>query len=388
MAHELKVINFMGIRKYTSGFSIILTILALASIFGHGFKLGLDFTGGTQLELLFDKPADIPKIRAVLEEEHLRSPVAVIFGETNDVMIRTQDELKIKGHQHIAAEVTKLIPGAEVTSVGNPPRDLEGYAESITITNATEEQLTNSKIFDAERFGKVLYTTNNNTVVVAIANPLAAVYSNYLKSKIEQATQSTAKILSSESVGSQVGEELLNKGGLGILCAFALLFLYVAVQFQWKFSVGAIVGLIHVTIVTLGCFSLFQWDFDLNVLAAVLALIGYSINDTIVIFDRIRENFRKLRKMNPLDVVNISMTQVLARSLITHVTVFLVMAVLFFFGGEILNGFSKAMMIGVAYGCYSSIYIAANATVALGISKEDLMPRAKEGDGSEADLAP
>jgi preprotein translocase subunit SecF len=263
MAHELKVINFMGIRKYTSGFSIILTILALASIFGHGFKLGLDFTGGTQLELLFDKPADIPKIRAVLEEEHLRSPVAVIFGETNDVMIRTQDELKIKGHQHIAAEVTKLIPGAEVTSVGNPPRDLEGYAESITITNATEEQLTNSKIFDAERFGKVLYTTNNNTVVVAIANPLAAVYSNYLKSKIEQATQSTAKILSSESVGSQVGEELLNKGGLGILCAFALLFLYVAVQFQWKFSVGAIVGLIHVTIVTLGCFSLFQWDFDL-----------------------------------------------------------------------------------------------------------------------------
>jgi preprotein translocase subunit SecF len=120
----------------------------------------------------------------------------------------------------------------------------------------------------------------------------------------------------------------------------------------------------------------------------LLALIGYSINDTIVIFDRIRENFRKLRKMNPLDVVNISMTQVLARSLITHVTVFLVMAVLFFFGGEILNGFSKAMMIGVAYGCYSSIYIAANATVALGISKEDLMPRAKEGDGSEADLAP
>lgn len=388
MAHELKVINFMGIRKYTSGFSIILTILALASIFGHGFKLGLDFTGGTQLELLFDKPADIPKIRAVLEEEHLRSPVAVIFGETNDVMIRTQDELKNKGHEHIAAEVAKLIPGATVTSVGNPPRDLEGYAESITITNATEEQLTNSKIFDAERFGKVLYTTNNNTVVVAIANPLAAVYSNYLKSKIEQATQSTAKILSSESVGSQVGEELLNKGGLGILCAFALLFLYVAVQFQWKFSVGAIIGLIHVTIVTLGCFSLFQWDFDLNVLAAVLALIGYSINDTIVIFDRIRENFRKLRKMNPLEVVNISMTQVLARSIITHVTVFLVMAVLFFFGGEILNGFSKAMMIGVAYGCYSSIYIAANATVALGISKEDLMPRAKEGEGSEADLAP
>jgi len=389
MAYEMKVIDFMGIRKYTSGFSIILTILALFSIVFHGFKLGLDFTGGTQLELLFDKPADIPKIRHVLEEEKLRSPVAVIFGETNDVMIRTQDELKVKGHQQIAAEVAKQIPGAEITSVGNPPRDVEGYAESITVANATEQQLTSANIFNAERFGKVLYTTTkDNTVIVAIANPLAAVYSNYLKSKIEEATQSTAKILSSESVGSQVGEELLNKGGLGILCAFALLFLYVAVQFQWKFSVGAIIGLIHVTIVTLGCFSLFQWDFDLNVLAAVLALIGYSINDTIVIFDRIRENFRKLRKMNPLEVVNISMTQVLARSIITHVTVFLVMAVLYFFGGEILVGFSKAMMIGVAYGCYSSIYVAANATVAMGISKEDLMPSVKEGEGSEADMAP
>src|SRR5690606_33334597 len=147
-----------------------------------------------------------------LEEEKLRSPVAVIFGETNDVMIRTQDELKVKGHHQIAAEVAKQIPGAEVTSVGNPPRDVEGYAESITVVNATEQQLTAANIFNAERFGKVLYAQNkDNSVTVAIANPLAAVYSNYLKAKIEAATQSTAKILSSESVGSQVGEELLNK---------------------------------------------------------------------------------------------------------------------------------------------------------------------------------
>ncbi|MFO1388159.1 protein translocase subunit SecF [Cellvibrio sp.] len=389
MAYELKTINFMGIRKYTSGFSIILTIIAVFSIGFHGFNFGLDFTGGTQLELLLDKPADIPKIRKVLEEEHLKSPVAVVFGESNDIMVRTQDELKIKGRDLIAAELAKLGNGVEIKNIGNAPREVDGYAETIVVANATEAQLTNSNIFNAERFGKVMYNTEkDNSVSVIVANPLNTVYSNYLKTKIEIATDSKIKILSSETVGSQVGEELMNNGGLGIICAFALVFLYVAIQFQWKFSVGAIVSLIHVTLVTLGCFSFFQWDFDLTVLAAIIALIGYSINDTIVIFDRIRENFRKMRKTDPIDIVNISMTQTLGRSIMTHVTVFLVMTVLYFFGGEILVGFSKAMMIGVVFGTYSSIYIAANATVALGIGKEDLMPRAKEGDGTEADMAP
>ncbi|RYZ95251.1 MAG: protein translocase subunit SecF, partial [Moraxellaceae bacterium] len=215
---------------------------------------------------------------------------------------------------------------------------------------------------------------------------LNSIYSKHLTSKIEEATGAKIEIRSSESVGAHVGGELRDKGGLGILCAFALVFLYVAIQFQWKFSVGAIVSLVHVTVVTLGCFTLFQWDFDLNVLAAILALIGYSINDTIVIFDRIRENFRKMRKMDPIEIVNISMTQTLGRSIMTHVTVFLVMAVLYVFGGELLAGFSKAMMIGVVFGVYSSLYIAANATVALGISKEDLMPPVK--DDSELDATP
>jgi preprotein translocase subunit SecF len=389
MAHEIKVINFMGIRKYTSGFSIILTLAAILSIGIQGFNFGLDFTGGTQLELLLNKPADIPKIRHVLEEEHLRAPLAVVFGEENNVMIRTQDEMKTKGSNQLAAEIAKLGNGAELKSVSNPPRDLEGYAETIVLANVTEAQLTAANIFDAERFGKVLYAqSKDQTLSVSIANPLGTIYSNYLKTKIEKATDSEIKILGSASVGSQVGEELMNNGGLGIICAFALVFLYVAIQFQWKFSVGAIISLIHVTVVTLGCFTFFQWDFDLTVLAAIIALIGYSINDTIVIFDRIRENFRKLRKIDPIEIVNISMTQTLGRSIMTHVTVFLVMAVLFFFGGEILHGFSKAMMIGVVFGTYSSIYIAANATVALGIGKEDLMPRAKEGEGSEADMAP
>ena len=389
MAYELKVINFMGIRKYTSGFSIVLTLAAILSIGIQGFNFGLDFTGGTQLELLLNKPADIPKIRHVLEEEHLRAPVAVVFGEENNVMIRTQDEMKTKGSNQLAAEIAKLGNGAELKSVSNPPRDLEGYAETIILANVTEAQLTAANIFNAETYGKVLYSLEKDqTLSVSIANPLGTIYSNYLKTKIEKATDSEIKILGSASVGSQVGEELMNNGGLGIICAFALVFLYVAIQFQWKFSVGAIVSLIHVTIVTLGCFTFFQWDFDLTVLAAIIALIGYSINDTIVIFDRIRENFRKLRKIDPIEIVNISMTQTLGRSIMTHVTVFLVMTVLFVFGGEILHGFSKAMMIGVVFGTYSSIYIAANATVALGIGKEDLMPRAKEGEGSEADMAP
>lgn len=380
----------MGIRKYTSGFSIVLTIAAVLSIGIQNFNFGLDFTGGTQLELLLDKPADIPKIREVLEHEHLDSPQAVVFGEENNVMIRTQDEMKVKGKEYFSPEIAKLGNGAELKSVSNPPRELEGYAETLILANVTEAQLTAANVFNAERFGKVLYSTNKDqTLSVSIANPLGTIYIEHLKTKLEAATASKIKIMGSASVGSQVGEELMNNGGLGIICAFALVFLYVAIQFQWKFSVGAIVSLVHVTIVTLGCFSFFQWEFDLTVLAAIIALIGYSINDTIVIFDRIRENFRKLRKVDPIDIVNISMTQTLGRSIMTHVTVFLVMAVLFLFGGEILSGFSKAMMIGVVFGTYSSIYIAANATVALGIGKEDLMPRPKEGEeGSEADMAP
>ncbi|HSC68498.1 MAG TPA: protein translocase subunit SecF [Cellvibrio sp.] len=387
MTQELKVINFMGIRKYTSGFSIILTILALASITFQGFKLGLDFTGGTQLEVQFDRPADLHQIREVLEEEQLHSPVAVTFGSDSDVMIRTQDQMSAKGRERIAAEIAKLGNGAALQEVARPTREQDGFVDVLVLANVTPEQVNQANLFDSKRFGRTIIAQKDNLTTVAIEKGLELVYSEYLLERLQAATGASIKLRSSESVGPQIGDELRDSGGLGMLCAFALVFLYVAVQFQWKFSVGALVGLIHVTIVTLACFTFFQWDFDLNVLAAIIALIGYSINDTIVIFDRIRENFRKLRVMDPLDVVNISMTQTLGRSLMTHVTVFLVMAVLYVFGGELLAGFSKAMMIGVVFGCYSSIYIAANATVALGISKEDLMPRPKEGEEG-ADLSP
>jgi preprotein translocase subunit SecF len=385
MTHELKVINFMGIRKYTSGFSIIITILALVSIFGQGFKLGLDFTGGTQLEIQLDRPADLAQIRSVLEEEHLRSPVAVTFGSDSDVMIRTQDQMGNKGRDMISAEIAKISAGASLQEIARPTREQEGFAEVLVITGLTAEQVNQSNVFDSTRFGRKIVTTEANTTRVAVEKGLDTVYSQFLLGKLEATSGAKIKLRSSESVGPQIGDELRDNGGLGMLLAFALVFLYVAVQFQWKFSLGALVGLVHVTIVTLAFFTLFQWDFDLNVLAAIIALIGYSINDTIVIFDRIRENFRKMRATPSLDIVNISMTQTLGRSIMTHVTVFLVMAVLYVFGGELLAGFSKAMMIGVVFGAYSSIYIAANATVALGISKEDLMPKPKEGEeGADA----
>lgn len=386
MSQDIKFYNFMGIRKYTSGFSIILSIICLISIGYNGFNLGLDFTGGTQLQIALDRPADIPTIRHVLEEEKLRTPTAVIFGSDKDVMIRTQDTLKDKGEAMIRDEIAKIGANVSLKSTSNASREQFGVSKNLLIANATPAQLEASGIFTAQRFGRVQMEAKGSDTNVAVEKGLEVAYSQHLQAKISEATQAQIEVRSSEEVGPQIGTELYNKGGMGMLVAFLGIFLYVAVQFQWKFSAGALVSLVHDTIVVLGLFSIFKWEFDLTVLAAVLALIGYSINDTIVIFDRVRENFRKMRKVDAETIVNISMTQTLERSIMTHVTVLLVVLVLFFFGGELLHGFSKAMLIGVIFGTYSSIYIAANTTVALGISKEDLMPPVKEG--AEADVTP
>ncbi|MDB4470901.1 protein translocase subunit SecF, partial [Deltaproteobacteria bacterium] len=182
-----------------------------------------------------------------------------------------------------------------------------------------------------------------------------------------------------EFVGPQVGDELKEQGGLAMLMALGLVMLYVAFRFQLKFSVGAVAALIHDVIITLGLFSFFHWDFDLTVLAAVLAVIGYSLNDTIVVSDRIRENFRKLRKADPVSTINISLSETLSRTLVTSMTTLLVLIALNFFGGELIHGFSLALIIGVVVGTYSSIYVAANVLLFLGIDKQDLMVPIKEG---------
>jgi len=387
MSQELKTIDFMGVRRITSAISIFLVVASLISIiFGPGIKGGLDFTGGTQLEVLFDRPANLEEVRSLLEKEGLKSPVAVLFGSDAEVMIRTQDEMKLKGRAAVQEEMAASMSGVTLVDVVRPTREQEGFADVLVLANISPDELQAKNFFTEKEFGRVAITREDDKTLVAIEKSLSDVYVARLIHSMETATGAEIKIRSSEYVGPQIGAELRDDGGLGLLCAFILVFLYVAVQFQWKFSVGAIVALIHDVTITLGFFSVFQLDFDLTVLAAILALIGYSINDTIVIYDRIRENFRILRKMDPLEVINISLTQTLGRSVMTSMTVFLVLVCLFVFGGELLRGFSTALIIGVIVGTYSSIYIAANITVGLGVAKEDLIPKAKEG--AEFDDAP
>ncbi len=384
MSQDLKIINFMGVRKLTSGISIVLVLASLLSIAVFGLKGGLDFTGGTQLEVLFDQPADLNKVRELLEEKELKSPVAVLFGSDKQVMIRTQDEMKNKGKELIAGKIAAA--GGVVEAIERPSREYEGFSDVLVVGSISATELQQKSVISEADYGRVQYAEREGKTLVVLENSLDSVYVKNLLAAMEAATGAKIQLRSSEFVGPQIGDELRDQGGLGLLTAFVLVFLYVAVQFQWKFSVGAITALVHDVVITLGFFSFFQWDFDLTVLAALLALIGYSINDTIVIYDRIRENFRILRKMDPLEVIDISITQTLGRSVMTSMTVFIVLICLFVFGGELLRGFSTALIIGIIVGTYSSIYIAANITVALGIAKEDLMPKEKEG--AELDEAP
>jgi preprotein translocase subunit SecF len=189
-----------------------------------------------------------------------------------------------------------------------------------------------------------------------------------------------------EFVGPQIGDELTEDGGLAMLAALFGILIYVYFRFEIRFSLGAVVALVHDVFITLGAFSLFQFEFNLSVLAAVLAVIGYSLNDTIVVYDRIRENFRKMRKGTSVEVVNRSITQTLARTLVTSLTTLLVLIALFVFGGEIIHGFSQALIIGVLIGTYSSIYVASSVILKMGVSKVDLMPVEKEG--AEIDSMP
>jgi preprotein translocase subunit SecF len=180
-------------------------------------------------------------------------------------------------------------------------------------------------------------------------------------------------------VGPAVGDELTNQGGLGLLAALGMVLLYVSFRFQLKFAIGAVLALFHDVVITLGVFSIIRWEFDLTVLAALLAVIGYSLNDTIVVSDRIRENFRKLRRGSPEEIINTSLNQTLGRTLITSFTTLLVLVALLVLGGELISGFAKALIIGVVVGTYSSIYVAANTLLTLKLDRDDLLVPVKEG---------
>jgi preprotein translocase subunit SecF len=203
--------------------------------------------------------------------------------------------------------------------------------------------------------------------------------SNEVFAALSRAADSKIELRRVEFVGPQVGDELAEDGALAVLVALIAILMYVAMRFEWRFAVGSVIALVHDVIIVVGLFALLQVEFDLPVLAAVLAVIGYSLNDTIVVFDRIRENFRKMRKGEPVEIVNRSLNETLSRTLVTSLTTILVLLALFFLGGEIIHGFAFALLVGVLIGTYSSIYVASTSILMLGVSKADLMPVKKEG---------
>ncbi len=296
-------INFMGQRSMAAVISGLLILAAIASLFMQGLNFGIDFTGGTVVEMGYSEDADIKAIRSSLENSEFSDATVQYFGSAKDVLFRV----------------------------------------------APKEGLNSADI------------------------------STKLMESLQASSSSEIEMRRVEFVGPQVGEELREQGGLAMLAALACIFVYIAIRFRSHFSVGAIAALVHDVIITLGVFSLTQMDFDLTVLAAILAVIGYSLNDTIVVFDRIRENFRKLRGKTSEQVINTSLNQTLSRTLMTSITTLLVLFALFFFGGETIHSFSLALIVGVLIGTYSSLFVASPITLLMGISKQDLMPVEKEG---------
>ena len=296
-------INFIGNRNIALIFSGVLMIISIGSLAVRGLQMGIDFTGGTLIEIGYQKAADLTVLRNTLDEAGFSDATVQNFGTAKDVLIR------LKPHEGVSS---------------------------------------------ADLSSKVLEAINKTT-----AEP--------------------ASMRRVEFVGPQVGDDLAEDGFLALLYSTICILIYIAWRFEWKFSVGAVLATIHDVIVTLGLFSILGLEFDLTVLAAVLALIGYSLNDTIVVYDRIRENFRLMRNKSTEEIMNISVNVTLSRTIMTSLTVILVLLSLFFLGGEVLHSFSIVLLFGVFFGTYSSIFIASPMALLLGISPEDLMIPVKEG---------
>ncbi len=303
--------DFMGKRRLAMAVSGILLVVAIGSLFTRVLNFGIDFTGGTLIEVGYAEPPDLAAVRNTLESAGFDDAVVQHFGTARDVLIRLA------------------------------PRDDVSKAELSDKVFATLRDAEGADELDLRRV---------------------------------------------EFVGPQVGDELTEQGGLAMLIALAAILVYVALRFEYRFAVGAVAALAHDVLITLGFFSVLQMEFDLTVLAALLAVIGYSLNDTIVVFDRIRENFRKVRRGSPVEIVNISLNQTLSRTLMTSFTTLLVLLALFFLGGELIHSFATALIVGVVVGTYSSMYVASPTALALGVSKADMMPVKKEG--AEVDLRP
>ena len=300
-------IDFMGKRNIALMLSVSMLVIALLSLGIRGLNLGLDFTGGSLLEVGFSQEVYPEDVRGYLEGAGFNNGTVQYFGTNRDLLIRMPPQ----------REANKSGLGDEI---------------------------------------------------------FAALRSQYADIALRQ----------SNYVGPAVGDELAEDGGLALLTALIVVMIYILFRFTKQFSVGAVVALSHDVFIVLGLFSIFQWTFDLTVLAALLAVIGYSLNDTIVVSDRIRENFRKLRKISPVDTINVSLNQTLGRTLVTSLTTLFVLLALLFAGGEVIRGFSMALSIGVLVGTYSSIYVAATMLLAMNISREDLLvPEPDDDDNAD-----
>ena len=302
-------IPFMKYRKIAGLASIIIFILAIVSLSFRGLSLGLDFSGGTLVEVAFEETVPLEDIRTNLASNGIEDFQVVNFGTETDVLIKAADKVS------------------------------QG------------------------RLGDRIYEI------------LANEYSNQ-----------DLELKRVEFVGPQIGSELRDQGGLGMLVALVMILLYVAFRFQFKFAIGAVIALAHDVVIVLGLFSVVGWDFDLTVMAALLAVIGYSLNDTIVVSDRMRENFRTERGLEPVEIVDKSINQTLSRTLITSLTTLLVLFSLYIFGGELIKGFSLALILGIFIGTYSSIYVVANMLLTMSITQEDLA--VPEPEGAEFDEMP
>ena len=326
-------IDFIGRRRIAALISISVIVIVLLSLFFRGLNLGIDFTGGTLVEVSYSSSVNTEEVRTNLRRSGLDGVVVQYFGTSRDVLIRLPADPEVD-----AAESSSLI----ISSLREP------YGE--TLAQSSEN--------DSQRCVFQDGTTGDCTVQMRRV----------------------------EFVGPQVGDELTEKGGLAMLYALLGILAYVAWRFEWRFALGAVIALVHDVVITVGFFSLLGLEFSLPVLAAVLAVIGYSLNDTIVVFDRIRENFRKMRKGTIVEIMNSAINQTLRRTLLTSLTTLLVVVTLILLGGEIIKGFALALFIGILVGTYSSIFVASPVVLSLRITRDDMLLIKKEGE--EADSLP
>lgn len=303
-----RTIHFMKMAKPAFILSMLLVLLSISSIAIKGINWGLDFTGGTVIEVGYDKPADLEVIRPLLAAEGFSDAVIQHFGSSRDVLIRIAPREGVDS-AHLGSQMLTA---------------LQGYDKSVEMRRI-------------------------------------------------------------EFVGPNVGDELTEQGGLALIAALICILLYVGVRFEWRLASGAVLALAHDVIITLGIFSALQIEFDLTILAALLTVIGYSLNDTIVVFDRIRENFRRMRIDDSVEIMNVSLTQTLSRTLITSGTTLMVLVSLFLKGGALIHGFALALLIGIVVGTYSSIYVASALALKLGVTRETMLPPVIEKEGADQD---